>query len=230
MNLVCMLPLKSASGLNKYISKKEDRLANLTLNDLDFQCLTAALARTGLLSGILRRALQSDSPDNLIRAAMKLLISLAFKTQNQRVFLGEPLQAQAHVTANTESLFAKLNISLDDEKRLNQDLLKQFLKKLHHFELAKIHKGSYVQYIHLISQVLLQTTTPTDKRDERLYLLPTRTMAVEILQTFIDSMDPSVPDSINKALDAPNSPEGDKKRKQMLFKFFYFNYTFQIIA
>jgi len=151
LNLVGLLPLKSASSQNKYIAKKEDKLANLTLSELDFHCLTAALARTGLLTSILRRALQADSSDKLIRASMKLLITLTFKTQNQRVFIGQPLQVQQNVTANTEILFAKLNMSLDDEKRQNQDILKKFLKKLHHFEIDKIHKGSYVQYIHLIS-------------------------------------------------------------------------------
>ena len=39
-------------------------------------------------------------------------------------------------------------------------------------------------------------------------------------------MDPNVPDSINNSLEAPSNPEGDKRRKQMLYKFFFFNYTF----
>ena len=121
-------------------------------------------------------------------------------------------------------------MSLDDEKRTNQDLLKRFLKKLFHFEHDKIHNVSYIQYIHLISQVLLQTTTPTDATDERVHLLPTETMVVDIFQTFVDSMDPNVPDSINNSLEAPSNPEGDKKRKQMLYKFFFFNYTFQLVA
>ena len=72
--------------------------------------------------------------------------------------------------------------------------------------------------------------TPIARTEERVYLLPTRTMVVEILKTFVDSMDPKVPDTINKALDAPNTPEGDKKRKQMLYKHFFFNYTFQLVA
>jgi hypothetical protein len=78
--------------------------------------------------------------------------------------------------------------------------------------------------------VLLQTTTPTDATDERVHLLPTETMVVDIFQTFVDSMDPNVPDSINNSLEAPSNPEGDKKRKQMLYKFFFFNYTFQLVA
>jgi len=57
---------------------------------------------------------------------------------------------------------------------------------------------------------LLQTSTPTNAVDERVHLLPTETMIVDIFQTFVDSMDPTVYDSINNSLDAPSNPEGDK--------------------
>ena len=67
---------------NKYVSKKDDKLVNLKLFDLDFQSLTAILAKTGLLASIFNKALQKEATDKVLRVTLKLLITLTFKAQN----------------------------------------------------------------------------------------------------------------------------------------------------
>lgn len=72
----------------------------------------------------------------------------------------------------------------------------------------------------------MQTVIPTDCISERINLLPTKTILIDIMTSFCASMDPKAADFINKAAEAPENSEGDCMRKQMLYKFFFFNYTF----
>lgn len=80
-----------------------------------------------------------------------------------------------------------------------------FIDKLHAFELQNIHKGGYVQFIHLISQIVLQTTTPSIADEHRLSILPTRGIMTSLIQSFCQSMDS---DHVNKVVNAIDTGSG----------------------
>jgi hypothetical protein len=147
--------------------------------------LIAVLTKTSLLKLLLRKTLLIANAD-IIRITTKLMIALTFRQHDQRVFIGEPSSTQQPVTQNTETLFRKLDLSLHDEKQSIQSLLKKFLVQLSHFE-QDTEQESYLLFIHLVSSVLLQTTSPTNCRDQRENLFPISTLAVEVIRLFIST-------------------------------------------
>ena len=48
-----------------------------------------------------------------------------------------------------------------------------------------------MQFIHLISQIVLQTREPVDKPDERLRILPTLGILKDLVQSWSESIDES---------------------------------------
>lgn len=57
-------------------------MALLTVSDLDYLSLSAIIAKSGLLTLSLSKALQGDATDEVIRISTKLLIAFTFKAQN----------------------------------------------------------------------------------------------------------------------------------------------------
>ena len=51
--------------------------------------------------------------------------------------------------------------------------METFIDKLHAFEIQNIQKDGYVQFIHLVSQIVMMTSEPIECRDERIRILPT---------------------------------------------------------
>ena len=143
--------------------------------------LTACLVK----SNILRLALiqpHTCTDEDLLRISMKLLITTVFKAHSNRVLIGgEPL---SKMNPYIEGLYDRLGLNIESEKINTQELLQSFIEKLHAFELQNIHKGGYVQFIHLISQIVLQTTTPAVADEHRLNILPTRGIMTSLVQSF----------------------------------------------
>jgi len=152
---------------------------------------------------------------------MKLLITIVFKAHNQRIILGQSWPGHNIHSSKTHGLFEKLGLSLSDEKDSLQNHMKVFIKKLHSFELQNIYQGGYVQFIHFISQIVMHTSTPVDNKSERNHLLPPKSLLVSIMRSFCKSLRA---EEINLAVISQET----KPKKLLLYKFFFFNYMFQV--
>jgi len=77
--MISFLPVKNSVNAKL---KREDQMALLTVSDLDYLSLSAIIAKSGLLTLSLAKALQGDATDEVIRISTKLLIAFTFKAQN----------------------------------------------------------------------------------------------------------------------------------------------------
>ena len=64
-----------------------------------------------------------------------------------------------------------------------------------------------------------------DTPEERLRILPTRGILMELVQSWSESMDESKIEQLIK-----DAGKGDTGMKMLLYKFFFFNYTFQVVG
>jgi hypothetical protein len=144
--------------------------------------------------------------------SMKLMVTIIFKSHkdNCRVLIGEPLKA---LTPYQLELRRRLGPSID-ETMDTQEQLNTFLRKIHAFELQHIHKGGYIQFIHLISQIVLQTTTPSISDDHRLRILPTRGIMTSLIESFCESMDAEHINSVVTAIDGGSSAVAEHAIKE----------------
>lgn len=88
--------------------------------------------------------------EETIRVSTKLLVTIVFKANNQRVFMGENLK-DSQVTPHTEELFAKLGLDYKQEKSQVRVQLAELMDRLGQFELQKIASGGYIHFMHLLS-------------------------------------------------------------------------------
>jgi hypothetical protein len=65
--------------------------------------------------------------------------------------------------------------------------MKDLLKKLSQFEMHNISSGSYVQFMHLVSSVILTTTTPRRCSEELITLLPMGSLFAPAILSFANS-------------------------------------------
>jgi len=77
--MISFLPVKNSVNAKL---KREDQMALLTVSDLDYLSLSAIIAKSGLLTLSLAKALQGDATDEVVRISTKLLIAFTFKAQN----------------------------------------------------------------------------------------------------------------------------------------------------
>lgn len=83
-----------------------------------------------------------------------------------------------------------------------------------------------MQFIHLISQIILSTSTPQDSREERYGLLPAGSVLSDILNSLCNEMVKQVPPETLKQ--EILSDKGSKANKLLVYKFFFFNYLLQV--
>jgi hypothetical protein len=58
-------------------------------------------------------------------------------------------------------VFSQTGISEEAEKMQIMSQFQQMIQKIHNFEIAQIHQDSYVQYLHLLSQITVHTQDMT---------------------------------------------------------------------
>ena len=107
-----------------------------------------------------------------MRICTKLVITLFFKASKKRVLAGQ-MKSGDKLSSKIEDLYRRLDLDFRSEKRKTQELMETFIDKLHAFEIQNIQKDGYVQFIHLVSQIVMMTSEPIDCRDERIRILPT---------------------------------------------------------
>lgn len=56
-----------------------------------------------------------------------------------------------------QSVFAQTGIKDEGEKLQIMQQFQHMIQKIHNFEIAQIHEDSYVQYLHLLSQITVNT-------------------------------------------------------------------------
>lgn len=95
------------------------------------------------------------------------------------------------------------------EKRDSQELLRIFVTKLHAFEIQSISKDGYVQFIHLVSQIVQHTNYPVDTPNERLRILPTQGILRNLVQSWSESMDE---EKIRQIVQGDTQPEEATKK------------------
>ena len=102
-----------------------------------------------------------------------------------------------------------------------------------------------MQFIHLVSQIVLQTSKPVDTVEERAKILPTQGFLRQLIQSWTESFDQQtindivegVTDTVHRlgtsnkkhssSLKIKNLPR-EQAMKLLLYKFFFFNYIFQV--
>ena len=174
--------------------------------------LTACLMKTDILRLALVQPNQACADEDLLRVSMKLMVTIIFKSHkdNCRVLIGQPLNK---LTSYQVELRKRLGPSFDETKD-TQEQLNLFVEKIHAFELQHIHKGGYIQFIHLISQIVLQTTTPSISDDHRLRILPTRGIMTSLIESFCESMDGEHINSVANAIDGGPSAVAEHATKE----------------
>ncbi len=91
------------------------------------------------------------------------------------------------------------------------------IQKMQSFELSQIHHGGYVQFLHLLSQILVSNLSS----DERLKVLPPTTVMADIIGKIASQ-------SNEKEVFKIISGEDTKAKKIMLYKFFFFCYLLSV--
>ena len=86
---------------------------------------------------------------------MKIMISTIFKGQSS---LDQNFKFSSKVVPEQyQSVFAQTGIKDEGEKLQIMQRFQHMIQKIHNFEIAQIHEDSYVQYLHLLSQITVNT-------------------------------------------------------------------------
>lgn len=163
--------------------------------------LTSCLLRSRILPLTLLQPTFVEADADIMRICVKLVITLVFKASKRRILFGE-VQGGSKLAASIEDLYRRLDMDFKQEKRDTQELMKAFVSKLHAFEIQHIEKDGYVQFIHLISQIVMMTSEPKNCRDERIKILPTQDILRQLIQSWSESMDE---DKIRELIDGSSS-------------------------
>jgi hypothetical protein len=93
---------------------------------------------------------------------MKLVISIIFKghsSSDRPTFQF----SQDTLPAHYQSIFRQAGIEEPGEIRKIMGQFRHMIQKLHHFEIAQVYQETYVQYLHLLSQITINTSELGDE-------------------------------------------------------------------
>uniref|UniRef100_A0A7S3CLG3 Uncharacterized protein n=1 Tax=Strombidium rassoulzadegani TaxID=1082188 RepID=A0A7S3CLG3_9SPIT len=87
---------------------------------------------------------------------MKLLISIIFK--GQQSIKGPYFKFSSQIVPEPyQSVFASTGTFNEEEKLGIMEKFQEMIQKIHNFEISQIHEETYVQYLHLLSQITVNT-------------------------------------------------------------------------
>ena len=110
-------------------------LSEWTLEDLDYQLLSACLMRSHILELALVQPSLPEADGNIMSVCMNLIITLVFKAQRKRILVGKPSEKAGRIPKSMQDLYRRLSLDFTKEKIGHQELLAVFVKKIHDFEM-----------------------------------------------------------------------------------------------
>eukprot|EP00347_Sterkiella_histriomuscorum_P023636 403333912 len=213
-----------------------DQNSKAKLSQLDYPLMCSCLIKSELMQLVFMLPLKTDDED-IMRISMKLLILIIFKGQYSKLLLSQEQQNQQQLAQSTSKfkidfssfqiqLYEKLDIDIDSEIENGREQLNELIQKFQHFELTQINQSGYVQFLHLLSQIITVSTTSNSNNflnnEERSKILPPPNVLAEII------IKSAILFQAEKETQR-NLFQGDNNiRKQILYRHFYYNYLLSV--